>query len=1356
MKKSLKNIIRMSVLSGLCAFGVLSGSLAWFNLRAKINDRNLLLGSSIGAYFGGGDGSAETPYIINTSTHLYNLAWLQYLGFFNEDKTHLENGEPVAGGDGEIDKQYYFILQNDIEMNGMYIPPIGTETHPFLGNFNGNNHVISDFTSSNILGENHISKKPTIVTSLTGTDIIGFFGVVGELPSTDLTYNSAINAIYNFGLDDFVVESSNSTNGNLVGLAAGYLNGDISGVGVGESGFNLASGITAIANSRIDSAKTTTNISDYALIGYATEEHVKKTNIVNLSANEPKVRQGKATSEVGSFEGASIPMSAIYTRLHDLRDDAVRKSVVSQIDRYFDENNQIIDSRTQEYTTTPIVGSYSSGDFFYEDIDSQDPNGNTFASYSFARRVNSGTSTYSDDKFIYISGSDEVDYTRTYNDYKTVTYPGAIYIHKTVGTTTHYLTINNNRNGITDSTSESTKWFYENSRIYTIYNGTNYYLTRNNNNLTVSTTQSDNNLWNNSNNVFTNGSGTTYYYLRYNNGWNVTTLPTTAYTTGYHISDGNGNYLSATNTPTITNQRSAENATVWTINNNNVTLTINNTTYYVRSSTNSGNSLTITNSAQYAFTRNNNTLRYRRNNNSSYYYVYYTGSAWSSNTTNSRNLQFDFVFNITSQDATYKVDTGNAGSLNDFSPTPDVSTEQLTYSTYDTYFPLKYTEGDTDVGLGNTGYIIGGSRFFDSSQMISDMRVSSYTTNNLKGTFVNGSTAQTTYSNNTRQYFKVLTKTYKTYNVSTYNSNTNNYFAVVADDFNNGTHGNNVALRVFNSTTATTSTSRNYKYARYDQIGLTKYGDARSDLDETWKKDGGNIYGLHFMNALIDKNEKIAIDKAIINNQTYIKESDGLYHHYETVDKLDEHGNVMIDDERNPIKETNEVGLMSGGYEMPKDCIDFNLGENATINFFAGTYFSGNDAFFSLHRIFRKTSKTTTTIDGETVEISDGNQIEDIKEIHYVYQNTEYSVANREVPRYIYLYTDGSYGYGEEIIASNDFDQSKLGTMLFNTEWIKGQGTANSLIYNASYYFEIPAVKGEYALGSVNGKTGAYLMYLDIGAAEINDDIIDVNETITISEDIFLHPEGVDFCVVPLGENQTFAAIITSEKVGTVVVPTGVYGDDISFSLVETTNQQTEVVTRVLTCGPPDSATKLTKSTYLADQATITCNGVNLTADRSGWKQEVRNISTKYTYSKEELALVTTVVYSSVVTSNTDPEGTATGYTVTNDPIPYEEAAYNAVKLEVNEATGETGYVTMRYYVVGEDDPEVTCEYTTVRDTNSFMYVYEFTITTTADIVLYIDSLVSSITQTSNVEVYSLKINGTTYYAGDIVPISAT
>ena len=319
----------------MAALGVISSTVAWFDIRAKLQDERLFLGSSIGAYFGGGDGSAETPYIINTSTHVYNLAWLQYLGFFNEDKTHIQNGEVISGADGVIDKQYYFILESDIEMNGMYIPPIGTETNPFLGNFNGNNHVITDFTTSNILGDNHISKKPTVVTSLSGTDIIGLFGVVGELPSTTLTYNSAVNSIYNFGLDNFEIESQKSTNGNLVGLAAGYLNGDIGGVGIGESKFDLASGITAIPNSRIDSNKTTSNISDYGLVGYCTSDQLKTSKIVTVNANEPKVRKASASGS-GTCEGASIPMSEIYTRLNTLRGNAARPQYISETTRYFD------------------------------------------------------------------------------------------------------------------------------------------------------------------------------------------------------------------------------------------------------------------------------------------------------------------------------------------------------------------------------------------------------------------------------------------------------------------------------------------------------------------------------------------------------------------------------------------------------------------------------------------------------------------------------------------------------------------------------------------------------------------------------------------------------------------------------------------------------------------------------------------------------------------------------------------------------------------------------------------------------------------------------------------------------------
>ena len=50
-------------------------------------------------------------------------------------------------------------------------------------------------------------------------------------------------------------------------------------------------------------------------------------------------------------------------------------------------------------------------------------------------------------------------------------------------------------------------------------------------------------------------------------------------------------------------------------------------------------------------------------------------------------------------------------------------------------------------------------------------------------------------------------------------------------------------------------------------------------------------------------------------------------------------------------------------------------------------------------------------------------------------------------------------------------------SLVFSTNRIKRQ---NSITTNAVYYFEIPVNAGEYALGSVDGGTGAYLMYLDI------------------------------------------------------------------------------------------------------------------------------------------------------------------------------------------------------------------------------------------------------------------------------------
>ena len=255
---------------------------------------------------------------------------------------------------------------------------------------------------------------------------------------------------------------------------------------------------------------------------------------------------------------------------------------------------------------------------------------------------------------------------------------------------------------------------------------------------------------------------------------------------------------------------------------------------------------------------------------------------------------------------------------------------------------------------------------------------------------------------------------------------------------------------------------------------------------------------------------------------------------------------------------------------------------------------------------------------------------------------------------------------------------------------------------------------------------------------------------------IYSHPDGVDFCILPLGENETLAAIITSDVVGTVVVPTGVSGTNISFTLTETVNEETEVVSHVLTCGPPSTGS-ITASTYIGDNATITCNSVSLTATPTGWINDERTINTKYTYNKDELAYVVQTVYSSLITTNTDSEGVASGYTTTSDPIGCDEATYAAqYKIEPNEVTGLTGYASFSYYSLTDTDPVVTCVYNCTHSDDSYLYIYNFTITTTSDILVHVDSLITSITETVDVEIYSLKINGVNYTAGDVVPISAS
>ena len=102
--KKWKKILGISSGVTLMMATLFSASFAWFN-EISYADLGTGKGYTASAYFAGGDGSSAAPYIITDPIHLYNLAWLQYLGYFNVDKN----------SDSVLD-QKYFVLSKDLDM----------------------------------------------------------------------------------------------------------------------------------------------------------------------------------------------------------------------------------------------------------------------------------------------------------------------------------------------------------------------------------------------------------------------------------------------------------------------------------------------------------------------------------------------------------------------------------------------------------------------------------------------------------------------------------------------------------------------------------------------------------------------------------------------------------------------------------------------------------------------------------------------------------------------------------------------------------------------------------------------------------------------------------------------------------------------------------------------------------------------------------------------------------------------------------------------------------------------------------------------------------------------------------------
>lgn len=296
LKIFLYAVLGGTILASGCAISAFS--FAWFS-----NNNNVTRGfggSTTGAYFARGYGSKTSPYVINRPIHLYNLAWLQYVGFFKG-------------------KEPYFIIERDLDMSGWTLPPIGTTENPFLGHLDGYDTThsvgqtatakISNLTISNSF-EKYNGKHPSSQTLSTfaSPEITGLFGVVGKKTST---IEPSVKNLY---LDKISIDST--TNNALSGVVAGYVNGALSNILINDSSLNLKDGTNKLTG--YDS------ISKYTSVGYC-EPNYRTTYVKNNTTMYEPQYVGNAsfnpTNGSGGEDqgwGGSIDFSSLSRRITNI------------------------------------------------------------------------------------------------------------------------------------------------------------------------------------------------------------------------------------------------------------------------------------------------------------------------------------------------------------------------------------------------------------------------------------------------------------------------------------------------------------------------------------------------------------------------------------------------------------------------------------------------------------------------------------------------------------------------------------------------------------------------------------------------------------------------------------------------------------------------------------------------------------------------------------------------------------------------------------------------------------------------------------------------------------------------------
>ena len=1215
----------MGLMTVLLAIAVtITINYAWFVKSYDVNP--LADGSSTDAYYYSGDGSSEKPFIITNARHLYNLAWLQYLGYYNKPD---EVTIPDGATSGKY-KTYYFQLGIDadhpvtLDMKNWPLPPIGTTKYPFIGNFNGNGSTIINLVTTNSFQE-FGTKHPSTVTSIQDCNVIGFFGSVGAFNKTII--NSDVqsesnsvgdnNEIKSFTLNNSKVHTS--TSDTCLGAVAGYVNAPISNVGVIQPHLNIQAENTT---STSITSKTSSNVSDFAVVGYAEAEYTTKktknsTIIYNPTYNYTHFNF-KGMGNQADW-GGSMNMMDMYNRLINVRSSVTQSPTYhNQELRYagLDKDSlftsQSANTRKGYYkpvssvqsgedSRNGIQGSYlfdfenSSTDYNYLtalyknviivtktdtikngytisnetstiflDINSQQAS-NTSLNFNVSLNHSSSTQrtwvyessklyTYNEDDgypyYLVANGDLSLSITNdsssasTWNletmqddeenemarfktninssDYYLKYFDGRWTIKDTYAISdgnNHYIkydTTQPNNIAVATSINDATPFMftYDDSYPYgKIYTTQGAYIRNNNGTLQISAVDS-NNSWSNTGGKLYIQYNNAPYYIQYDSGWTLK-APTT-----YYI-EYNGNYLYLNNLGQIqtSGTSNVNDATAFSISNallngtgtGTISATIGNQTYYLRydnyntfdTSTETGTYTTWSYDG-YGFYQTNNTNYYIQFRNNSwimsstiettttdYYAIGFTytddDEYYLNATTNSVSASTSSysIWYVNNNNYVYTVINGvnyylyaiNSGSWNNPTYTLSISTSTsqnymitkynnklrfAPYSGYNYYFYLRYdgnlsftntNDNSTDWQWYNSWYDFDntpiGKAIAKGIAALSISRKSSY--NGVSST--TNVYSRTTGTVEPSLYNYIPLNASKTSMYITDNNNTGYIIGgahetadtrqadIRVSRYDRGRIGGSFDGKTISSVYTTGNNGLGTIGTDYPINNFAKYASSKSQLEQKLKEDTSYVYGLHFMDASINKSNLVIADRVLINGKN----------HYD--------------------------------YQLPEDCIDFNLASKGYINFFAGYYYSSgslrNNSFFSLHEIFRDSS----------------NAITDIKHISQIYKHKTDKTAD-----FIYKYFGGQYSSAS--YNAGDYD------LVFDYTWIEN-GPSYNTYKSYLFYYEIPVNKGEFALGSVDGKNGAYLIYLDIGANAAPVDRTEVRQQTKYTQETLVYANGI-------------------------------------------------------------------------------------------------------------------------------------------------------------------------------------------------------------------------------------------------------